>query len=95
MSDGAAVVLGDKNVAPAVTTLPLAAIVRSQKDKNRFAVFVLDSGATPPVVHQKEVELGNFLGNNIPVMHGLAPDAQVVVQGASMLSEGEPVRVIP
>jgi ribosomal protein L6P/L9E len=47
------------------------------------------------VVHQKEVELGNFLGNSIPVTQGLPPDAEVVVQGASLLSEGEPVRVIP
>jgi len=91
----ASVVLGDKTAAPTATTLPLAAIVRSQRDKSRFAVFVLDTAVQPPVVRQKEVELGNFLGNNIPVTQGLAPEAQVVVQGASMLSEGEPVRVIP
>jgi hypothetical protein len=91
----ASVVLGDKTAAPTATTLPLAAIVRSQRDKSRFAVFVLDTTVQPPVVRQKEVELGNFLGNNIPVTQGLAPEAQVVVQGASMLSEGEPVRVIP
>jgi RND family efflux transporter MFP subunit len=91
----ASIVLGDKAVAPATTTLPLAAIVRSMRDKSRFAVFVLDSSSQPPLIRQREVELGNFLGNNIPVTRGLASDAQVVVQGASMLSEGEPVRVIP
>jgi RND family efflux transporter MFP subunit len=87
----ASVVLGEKTGATTATTLPLSAIVRSQKDKNRFAVFVLDSAS---VVHQQEVELGNFLGNVIPVTRGLGPDAEVVVQGASMLSEGESVRVI-
>ena len=91
----ASVVLGEKTSATPATTLPLNAIVRSQRDRSRFAVFVLDTSVNPPVVHQKEVELGNFLGNSIPVTQGLQPDAQVVVQGASMLSEGETVRVIP
>lgn len=91
----ASVAFGDKTATTVATTLPLAAIVRSQRDKSRFAVFVLDSTVNPPVVRQREVELGTFLGNNIPVTRGLAPDAQVVVQGAPMLSEGEPVRVIP
>lgn len=91
----ASVVLGDTSAAPTVTTLPLSAVVRSQRDPHRFAVFVLEAAAQPPVVHQREVELGNFLGNAIPVMNGLSPEAQVVVQGASMLSEGEAVRVIP
>jgi RND family efflux transporter MFP subunit len=87
----AGVVLGEKPAVATATTLPLSAIVRSQKDKNRFAVFVLDGAS---VVHQQEVELGKFLGNVIPVTAGLRPDAQVVVQGASMLSDGESVRVI-
>ena len=91
----ASVALGEKAAATSATTLPLAAIVRSQRDKSRFAVFVLDTSVQPPTVHQKEVELGNFLGNSIPVTQGLPPDAEVVVQGASLLSEGEPVRVIP
>lgn len=91
----ASVVLGEK-VAPATfATLPLGAVVRSQRNKDRFAVFVLDATTAPPVVHQREVELGNFLGNAIPVTSGLAPEDQVVVQGASLLSEGERVRVLP
>lgn len=91
----ASVVLGEKAVAATATTVPLSAIVRSQRNKDHFAVFVLDSSLHPPVVRQKEVELGSFLGNVIPVTHGLAPDAQVVVQGASMVSEGEAVEVLP
>jgi len=91
----ASVVLGEQTVAGPATTVPLAAVVRSRRDKDRFAVFVLDWSVHPPVVHQKDVELGRFLGNAIPVTRGLAPDEQVVVQGASMVSEGEAVQVIP
>jgi len=89
------VVLGEQSTGKAAATLPLTAIVRSQKDKTHFAVFIVDGSVTPPVVHQREVELGSFLGSVIPVKSGLPPDAQVVVQGASMLSDGEPVKVVP
>jgi RND family efflux transporter MFP subunit len=91
----ASLALGDRTAVATATTVPLSAIVRSLRNRGHFAVFVLDSSVNPPVVRQKEVELGNFLGNVIPVTHGLAPDAQVVVQGASMVSEGEAVQVIP
>jgi RND family efflux transporter MFP subunit len=91
----ASVALGEKAISEVATTLPLSAIVRSVRDKNRFAVFVLDGTAQVPVVHQQEVELGTFMGNQIAVTSGLRPDAQVVVQGASMLSDGDVVRVIP
>lgn len=75
--------------------LPLSAIVRSRLDSSHFAVFVLDESANPPVVHQREVELGEFMGNSIPVRNGLPDKAKVVVQGAAMLSDGERVQVLP
>lgn len=91
----ASVGLGEKALTEIATTLPLSAIVRSVRDKSRFAVFVLDGAAKTPTVHQQEVELGAFMGNLISVTSGLRPEAQVVVQGASMLSDGDQVRVIP
>jgi RND family efflux transporter MFP subunit len=91
----ASVVLGEKTAAEVATTLPLSAIVRSVHDKNRFAVFVLDQTAHPTVVRQQDVDLGVFRGNLITVTDGLSPEAQVVVQGASMLSNGDVVRVVP
>jgi hypothetical protein len=89
------VVLGEKSMAEIATTLPLSAIVRSVRDKNHFAVYVIDGTAPNPRVHQQEVELGPFRGNSITVSSGLQPDAQVVVQGAAMLSDGDVVRVVP
>jgi multidrug efflux system membrane fusion protein len=75
--------------------LPLSAIVRSRVDSSHFAVFVLDESATPPVVRQRDVELGEFMGNSIPVRNGLPDKAKVVVQGAALLSDGERVQVLP
>jgi len=90
----ASVVLGDKPASTAIT-LPLAAIVRSRRDPARFAVLVVEDVGGVKLARQHEVELGTFLGNAIPVTGGLPADAQVVVQGASLLSDGEPVRVVP
>ncbi len=86
---------GAAGVVPSVAVLPLSAVVRSRAHADRFAVFALDDKSTPPLVHVREVELGDLLGNVIPVKSGLAAGEKVVVQGASLLSDGEPVRVIP
>jgi RND family efflux transporter MFP subunit len=79
----------------AVAVLPLSALVRSRKQSDQFAVFALDESKSPPIVQLRDVELGQFLGNVIPVRAGLATGEKVVVQGASLLSDREAVRVIP
>jgi RND family efflux transporter MFP subunit len=78
-----------------VAVVPLAAVVRSRAHPERFAVYALDETETPPVARVREVELGDFLGNGIPVKAGLAAGQKIVVQGAALLSDGEPVRVLP
>jgi RND family efflux transporter MFP subunit len=75
--------------------VPLTAVVRSPSKREGFAVFVLDDAAQQPIVHLREVELGGFVGNSIPVKTGLTEGEQVVVLGATLLSEGQPVQVIP
>jgi RND family efflux transporter MFP subunit len=74
--------------------IPLSAIIRSPKSKDRFGVFVVDEGGATAVAHAREVELGEYLGKVIPVKGGLKPGEKVVVQGAGLLSDGEPVEVI-
>src|SRR5262249_23459300 len=84
--------LGDASAAAApVAVLPLTAIVRSPAHSGQFAVYVVDKS----VAHLREVDLGEFLGNQIPIRSGLADGEQVVVMGASLLSDGEAVQVIP
>lgn len=78
-----------------VAVLPLSAVVRPNNAREGFAVYALDDKRSPPVVHLREVELGAFLGNSIPVQKGLSAGEKVVVQGAALLSDSEPVRVIP
>jgi RND family efflux transporter MFP subunit len=91
----AALKLNDSGAAPPLAVLPLNAVVRSPGHAGRFAVYVVDQKATPPQARLREVELGEFLGNQIPIRAGLADGDRVIVMGASLVSDGEPVQVIP
>jgi multidrug efflux system membrane fusion protein len=81
---------GAADTTQAAPLVPLAAIVRSAKG-GRFAVFVVDDHA---VAHAHDVELGEYLGQVIPVKAGLVGGERIVVQGAGLLTDGEPVEVI-
>ena len=82
------------NTAPRAA-LPIAAIVRSPKNAQQYAVFVVEVVGNAKVAHLREVELGEYLGNLMPIQGGVRTGEQVVVTGASLLSDGQPVEVIP
>ena len=75
-----------------VTVLPLNAIVRSPKDPQGFAVYVVDD---KNVAHLRDVKLGDPLGNRILVTDGLLVGEKVVIQGATLVADGVEVQVIP
>lgn len=75
--------------------VPLPSIVRSPSHPGQFAVFVLEADGDRTVAHARDVELGEYLGSVIPVTRGLKGGEQIVVMGAGLLSDGEPVQVIP
>lgn len=75
--------------------VPLSSVVRSPKDPNAFAVYVVVDEGGKSVAHTKDVQLGDPLGNRILVTGGLGSGDKVVVRGATLISEGEQVQVIP
>ena len=78
-----------------VTVVPLTAVVRSLNDPNGFAVFVPEGSGDTVTVRQRDVQVGATYGNLIAVEQGIAPGARVVTTGATMIKNGEQVRVIP
>jgi len=87
----------DASAAAASSTpplVPLSAIVRSPGHAGQFAVFVVDTASGHPVAHARDVEIGDDFGRLIPIKRGLSGNETVVVQGAGLLSDGEPVEVI-
>jgi hypothetical protein len=76
-------------------TVPLTAIVRAQPGAGQFAVVVVERQAAGDIARLRRVELGDVLGNGITVLSGLTPGEHVVVSGATMLADGDLVRVMP
>lgn len=85
--------LGASGSAPAMY-VPLAAIVRPAGDSTGYAVYVVKE-ASPPKAHLKRVALGDVTGNLIAVREGLEPGDRVILRGANIVADGQPIRVIP
>jgi RND family efflux transporter MFP subunit len=98
LKSGMVVALGlsaDASPAESTPLVPLSAVVRPPKATGGFAVFVVDDGAGKPVARMRVVELGDYLGRVIPVKRGLREGERVVVSGAGLLSDGEPIEIVP
>jgi RND family efflux transporter MFP subunit len=77
-----------------VNVVPLTAVVRSLTRTNGFAVFLPQGTGDTVRVRTQEVELGPTYGNNIAVQQGLKPGDRVVTYGATMIKDGETVKII-
>lgn len=73
--------------------VPLSAIVRSSGDE--YAVMVVERQSGSAVVRLRPVTLGETYGNRIAVTRGLSDGQQVVATGATLLRDGQPVRIVP
>jgi hypothetical protein len=77
--------LGSSN---ALTVLQSAVLVR-----DGFS-YVMRVGADNKV-SQLKVQSGRTLGDQVEILSGLKPEDRLVASGASFLSEGDVVRVVP
>jgi RND family efflux transporter MFP subunit len=76
-------------------TVPLTAIVRSKAGTGEYAAFVVEKQRDVDVARIRQVQLGDVIGNGIVVLGGVETGERVIVAGASLLVDGEPVRVMP
>jgi RND family efflux transporter MFP subunit len=75
--------------------LPLTSVVRSPRDPRGFSVFVVEQDRGKDIARMRDVKLGDVVGNVVVVADGIKPKERVVSMGATLLAEGESVRVIP
>jgi len=75
--------------------VPLNAVVRSTKNPNQYAVFVVEESAGKATARMREVSLGKALGHGVAVDSGLAKGDRVIISGSTLLSDNEAVQVIP
>ena len=69
--------------------------IGSETGAGEFAVLVVERQASADVARRRRVELGAVSGNAIAVKKGVALGERVVVSGATLLADGEAVRVLP
>ncbi len=76
-------------------TVPLSAVVRATDDEDGYAIYVVEGDEGKETARARPVTLGAAVGNDVAVADGLRAGERVVVMGATLLHDGEPVRVIP
>jgi multidrug efflux system membrane fusion protein len=80
----------------AVTVVPLTAIVRSKINPEGYALFVVEEKDGKQIARFRDnIALGEVYGNMITVTKGVKVGDPVIVTGATLVIDGQPVRVIP
>lgn len=83
--------LGQAAPAPAVPVVPLGAVIRDTKSSSGFAVMVVDG----KMARTRSILLGPTYGDLVAVTNGLKPEEQVIRTGATLVTDGEKVEVLP
>jgi multidrug efflux system membrane fusion protein len=78
-----------------VPVVPLTAIVQSKKDPKGYGVFVVDDQGGKVISRARDVKLGGTLSNRIVVREGLRAGERIIVTGAALVHDGDPVRIVP
>jgi multidrug efflux system membrane fusion protein len=87
--------VGTVKLEQPTTVVPLSAVVRSSKQADGFAVFVIEDQGGKSLAHERVVEIGDTLGNMISVTHGLKVGERIVVVGGTQIKDGDEIQVIP
>jgi RND family efflux transporter MFP subunit len=85
---------GEVDIPAGAPTVSVSAVVKSTKP-GAFAVFVADGSEEMATARARDVSLGRISGNRVAVDKGLTVGERVIVSGASLLTDGDRVRVIP
>lgn len=81
--------------APPPLTVPINAVVKAAGGADQYAVLVVLRQGDVDIARLRPVTLGDVMGNGVAVLEGLAPGDRVIVTGASLLTDGDRVRIIP
>jgi multidrug efflux system membrane fusion protein len=87
--------LGSDDLSKPVTVVPLEAVVRDPRQSDAYAVMVAEGTGDSATARMRPVELGNAYGNKIGIVKGVDINQRVITAGATMLRDGDAVRVVP
>lgn len=91
----ASLVVADAGPPEQFTVVALNAVVRSKQNPDGYAVFVVEDSGDLALVHERQVTLGAVFGSEVVVTGGVKVGDRVVATGATLVQDGERVRVVP
>src|SRR5579872_2736505 len=80
--------------APALV-VPIEAVVSPSDGSKSFSVFVVTHQGDKDTVHRRAVQPGPAFGNMVSILQGVSRGEKIVVNGATLVNDGQVVRVIP
>jgi multidrug efflux system membrane fusion protein len=86
---------GPAATASPASVVPLSAIVRPPGSTQGYAVFAVEPDGEVLTARARKVTLGEVYGNMIEVGSGVKPGDRVIVAGATLVTDGERVRIVP
>ncbi|MGC2398715.1 MAG: efflux RND transporter periplasmic adaptor subunit [Acidobacteriaceae bacterium] len=78
-----------------VLAVPLSAVIRDPGRANGFAVLIAEGSGDTQTARLQPVDVGDIYGNMIAAKGGLNSGESVITTGASLVRNGEKVRIIP
>lgn len=87
-------VRGSASPAP-LMVVPITAIVRSLSKADQYAVIVVEDDGARKIARLRDVTLGETYGDTIAVPTGLRSGELVITTGATLVNDGDEVKIIP
>jgi RND family efflux transporter MFP subunit len=86
--------LGQSKLNKPVLVVPLSAIVSPPDGEKTFTVFILSREGDKDVARRRTVQPGAAFGNMVSVVKGVNLGERVVLSGATLVIDGQAVRVV-
>jgi RND family efflux transporter MFP subunit len=90
----ATLVLGQAKLAAPLLVVPISAIVSSGDGSKTFSVFVAVHEGEKDVARRRTVLPGAAFGNTVSIMKGVNLGDRVLLNGATLVNDGQVVRII-
>lgn len=87
--------LGQSKLQHAAMVVPLSAIVSVNDGSKNFSIFVVTQEDGRAVARRRSVTPGEAYGNRVAIAGNVALGERVIANGATLVVDGQPVRVTP
>jgi RND family efflux transporter MFP subunit len=87
--------IGSAKLSSPALVVPIEAVVSPSDGSKTFSVFVVTHQGDKDTVHRRNVQPGPAFGNMVSIVAGVSRGEKIVTNGATLMNDGQIVRVIP